>query len=97
MAEHLPFDAASPAGRRIWDVAARRRLSEADLTARVRSAEIVLLGEMHDNPDHHRLEAKVLSDFAARHDAPTVVFEMLDRRRQSTVDSCLAAQPGARR
>jgi len=77
----------------IWDVSARRRVSEAELTARVQAAEVVSVGETHDNPDHHRLEAALVRAFAATHHAPAVVFEMLDRERQPVVDRSLATHP----
>ncbi len=78
----------------IWDVAARRRVGEAELAARVRATDIVLVGETHDNPDHHQLQATLLHAFGETHDAPAVVFEMLDHEQQQTVDSTLRAHPG---
>jgi uncharacterized iron-regulated protein len=78
----------------IVDVAGARRVTEAELVARVQAAGIVLVGEIHDNPDHHRLQARLLHAFAATHPAPAVVFEMLDRDRQRAVDASLAAHPG---
>jgi uncharacterized iron-regulated protein len=78
----------------IWDVAARRRAAEAELVARVQAADIVLLGETHDNPDHHRLQADLLRAFAGRHDSPAVVFEMLDHAKQPVVDATLRDHPG---
>lgn len=78
----------------IWDVAARRSVGEAELAARVRAADIVLVGETHDNPDHHQLQAVLLRAFAGAHDAPAVVFEMLDHEQQQAVDATLSAHPG---
>jgi uncharacterized iron-regulated protein len=78
----------------IVDVAAQRRVSEAELIARVQAADIVLVGETHDNPDHHRLEAALLQAFSRAHHAPAVVFEMLNREQQPAIDASLAAHPG---
>ncbi len=78
----------------IMDVAAQRRVSEAELTARVQAADIVLVGETHDNPDHHRLEAALVEAFSAARHAPAVVFEMLNREQQPAVDASLATHPG---
>jgi uncharacterized iron-regulated protein len=78
----------------ILDVAGGRRMSEAELVSRVQAAGIVLIGEIHDNPDHHRLQAHLLQAFAATHAAPAVVFEMLDRDQQPAVDASLVAHPG---
>jgi len=77
----------------IVDVAAQRRVSEAELIARVRAADVVLVGETHDNPDHHRLEAALLQAFSTTHRAPAVVFEMLNREQQPAVDASIAAHP----
>ena len=78
----------------ILDVAGGRRVSEAELVARVQAADIVLVGEIHDNPDHHRLQARLLQAFSATHHAPAVAFEMLNRDQQSAVDASLVAHPG---
>lgn len=45
----------------------------AELLRRVDSADLVLLGEVHDNPVDHALRGALLRAFAARH--PAVVFE----------------------
>lgn len=45
---------------------------------RLAGARFVLLGERHDHPDHHRLQAWVIERMAARGRRPLVVLEMLD-------------------
>ncbi|MEN3793611.1 ChaN family lipoprotein [Fulvimarina sp. MAC3] len=48
------------------------------LVKAVKGARYVLLGEIHDNPDHHRLQASIIRDVAADEDRhPAVVFEMI--------------------
>jgi uncharacterized iron-regulated protein len=88
------LDADHPLAGVIWDVAARKRVAEADLTARIQAADIVLLGETHDNPDHHQLQAALLRSFSRTHSRPAVVFEMLNRDQQRTVEASLQAHPG---
>jgi len=44
-----------------------------ELLRRVGAADLVLLGEVHDNPIQHRLRGALLTSFGARH--PAVVFE----------------------
>jgi uncharacterized iron-regulated protein len=78
----------------IWDVAANKRIGEGELIARVRASDLLLVGETHDNPDHHILEARLIDAFAARHGSPAVVFEMVDRDKQGAVDASLSAHPG---
>ena len=62
---------------RIWDVAGARFLTPGDVVARAASADFVLLGEKHDNPDHHRLQAWLIARLALRGRQPAVVFEMI--------------------
>jgi uncharacterized iron-regulated protein len=42
------------------------------------SARYVLLGETHDNRDHHSLQAALLDEFLSQHTEAQVGFEMLD-------------------
>jgi uncharacterized iron-regulated protein len=61
---------------RIWDVAAARFIDPTTLTQRLASGRFVLLGEKHDNPDHHRLQAWVLQAMIEAGRRPAVGFEM---------------------
>jgi uncharacterized iron-regulated protein len=88
------LDVDHPLAGVIWDVSAGRRVGEADLAARVQAADLVLVGETHDNPDHHQLEAALIRAFAGTHEGPAVVFEMLDREKQETIDASLRSHPG---
>ena len=51
------------------------------------SARYVLLGETHDNPDHHRLQADIVADLARAGTTPSVVFEMIPERFGAALDS----------
>ncbi|HEY3190091.1 MAG TPA: ChaN family lipoprotein, partial [Solirubrobacteraceae bacterium] len=62
---------------RIWDVAARRFVDEPTVVAAITRARYVLLGEKHDNPDHHALQARLLRALTAAGRRPAVAFEML--------------------
>ncbi len=63
-------------GDRIVDTVTGVTLSPADVARRMRDAEIVLLGELHDNPHHHARRAALLAALGA----PTpVVVEHLPR------------------
>ncbi len=52
-------------------------------------ADMVLLGERHDNPDHHRLQAWIIDAIAGDKRRPRVVFEMIDAEKQRDVDRSL--------
>jgi uncharacterized iron-regulated protein len=49
-----------------------------DVVALARGARFVFLGELHDNPRHHALQAEILAALVAGGREPAVVFEMLD-------------------
>jgi uncharacterized iron-regulated protein len=53
----------------------------------------VLLGEKHDNPDHHRLQAWVLRALIAAGRRPAVAFEMLSHDEAPALADHLAAAP----
>ena len=78
---------------RIWDVRRARWVDEAALEAAIGRAHFVLLGETHDNPDHHLLEARLVRAIASTGRRPAVGFEMLDTEQQAKVDRAVATAP----
>ena len=52
----------------------------ADIAA---ARDFVLLGEKHDNPDHHRLQAWMIDALVARGRRPAIAMEMLDAEQAS--------------
>lgn len=66
--------ATHPLVGRIWDVDEARFVDEAGLVRALRTVDHVLLGEKHDNADHHRLQARVVRALAP----PVVAFEQLE-------------------
>jgi uncharacterized iron-regulated protein len=79
----------------IYRVADGRPVSEAELLAAASAADFVLIGERHDNRDHHRLQAKIVS--ALQQDARrqrAVAFEMISADRQLDIVEYLDAHPG---
>jgi uncharacterized iron-regulated protein len=77
----------------IWDVAAQRAIGEALLVERLAAHELLLLGEKHDNPDHHRLQARILNALVERGRRPAVAFEMLSVDVAPALAEALAADP----
>jgi len=71
----------------VYDVDAGRFLEEAEVWPRLAAADFLLLGETHDNAEHHRLQARILRRLA---DVPpgigAVAFEMLREDQQPLVD-----------
>ncbi|HET8899939.1 MAG TPA: ChaN family lipoprotein [Rhodanobacteraceae bacterium] len=79
---------------RIWQPATRTWANPQTLDQAIDAAHFVLLGETHDNPDHHRLQAQLLQRMvrAGRH--PAVAFEMLDLGQQPALDAWRAHANG---
>ena len=53
------------------------------------SAQVVLIGETHDHPTHHRVQADVIRELKPK----TVAFEMLDARHQPLLDRLYELPP----
>jgi uncharacterized iron-regulated protein len=77
----------------IWDAAAQRAIGEAQLIERLAAHELLLLGEKHDNPDHHRLQARILNALVERGRRPAVAFEMLSVDVAPALAEALADSP----
>jgi len=65
------------------------------IAVRARSAEVVYLGEVHDNAHHHAHQRRVLEAMLGAGARPVVAFEMLAADRQAAVDRALEAAGGA--
>ncbi len=78
---------------RIWDVRAGRFVDEPALDSALVAAPFVLLGETHDNPDHHLLQARLIRAIAASGRRPALAFEMLTTDQQPLVDASLSRAP----
>lgn len=78
----------------IWDAREHRPVTRAMLEAAAARADFVLLGETHDNPDHHRLQLELLEAIVRAGRRPAVALEQLDREHQAALDRARAARPG---
>lgn len=82
-----------PLAGRIFDVKTHAEQTPAQLIAELREARFVLLGERHDQPDHHALQAFVVSELVASGRRPAVAFEMLHEGQEKSVMDSLAMAP----
>ena len=92
-----PWRTTSGAGHdlvgQIWDVRENRFVTEMEVFDRASVAEFVLLGEKHDNPDHHILQSKVLAAMVERGRRPVVGFEMLTTDQAPALSQYLENHP----
>lgn len=66
---------------RIWDGRLQRFVTPEELFAGLRDARFLLIGEKHDNADHHRLQLSVLESLIAADAVSGAAFEMIDASR----------------
>jgi uncharacterized iron-regulated protein len=85
------LDASHPLVGRIWSARAGRFVDEAQVLGGLHG--YVLLGEKHDNPDHHALQARVLRSLVAAGRRPPVAFEMFDADDQAAIDLARREHP----
>lgn len=78
---------------RVWEVAVGKYVERRALDARLAHADFLLLGEKHDNPDHHRLQAEVLRSVIAAGRRPAVGFEMFTLDEADAVAKHLLRAP----
>ena len=79
-------DSDHPLAGRLWDVATQSFIDESELLRRAGSAEVLLLGEIHDNGEHHRLQLRVLQARLAAGARPALLMEQFDTDQQAALD-----------
>ncbi len=82
-----------PLAGRIWQPAGRRFVDARTVLAGLETARFVLLGEKHDNPDHHRIQAWLLDILYQRGRRPALAFEMLTTDQEAPLREHLSARP----
>lgn len=77
---------------RVYDTS-RRAFSDFEMMlADLARADVIVVGEQHDDPNTHRLEAAVLQGLMRRSVPVTVSFEMFERDVQQVLDDYLAGR-----
>jgi uncharacterized iron-regulated protein len=77
----------------IWDAARGQSVTSEQALARLAASDHVLLGEKHDNPEHHRLQAELLAELIRLGRRPALVLEMLDSEHAEPLARHLAGRP----
>lgn len=89
-----PLERSHPLVGKLWLPAENRFTSVDEVVARARAAQAVLLGETHDNPDHHALQAWMVRRITADGARPLVAFEMITPDQAPALRRHLAEHPG---
>jgi len=91
LADEAPRHGDHPMVGQLWwtgtagGTAAEIRASEA--MARLALADVVLLGEVHGNPDHHHGQLEVIRALASTGARPALAFEIFDLGDQDRIDA----------
>lgn len=72
---------------RVWDVGAEREISREALLRRASASRFVILGEVHDNPEHHGVQARILAAMLQAGRSPALVMEQFDHEHQVALDA----------
>jgi uncharacterized iron-regulated protein len=73
-----------------WRVGDRRHVAFSELVRQAREADIVLLGETHDNAAHHATQRRLLESLANK--TPALVMEQFDLEQQASLDAILRSK-----
>jgi uncharacterized iron-regulated protein len=91
-AEHLSQTPDAYVPERVYDTRALRFSDFEVMLASLATADIVLVGEQHDDPRTHRLESAILEGLLRRSRRPAVSLEMFERDAQPALDDYLAGR-----
>jgi uncharacterized iron-regulated protein len=73
-----------------WIVPGGGKITEAEVIAKAAKRPVVLLGEMHDNAEHHRWQLQTLAALHTARPDMVIGFEMFPRRVQKALDQWVA-------
>ncbi|MDA0999138.1 MAG: ChaN family lipoprotein [bacterium] len=90
----LAGGAPHPLEGKIYLPAEKKFISAGALIARMADAEILYLGERHDNPMHHALQLRILKEITKKGGKAAVAFEMFPRDTGPALADLLS-RPGA--
>lgn len=74
----------------IHDIKSGQELTPQQLAERLARASRVLVGEQHDNPDHHALQLWILQVLADRRPQGSLLLEMIKPDQQAAIDAVRA-------
>lgn len=82
--------APAPAGS-ILDVRQERTVDEAAVLQALRRARYRLLGELHDNPRHHAIRARLVDALGRAGLRPAIAFEQFDAQHGTSLERILSS------
>ena len=80
----LPLTSYTP--HRVYDTKHKKFLDFESFVSRLAKADLVFVGEQHDDPATHRMELAILEGIARRRDSVVLALEMFERDVQPLLD-----------
>jgi uncharacterized iron-regulated protein len=77
---------------RVYDTRRQAFSDFESMLADLSRADVIVVGEQHDDPNTHRLETAILDGLRRRGVSPAVSLEMFERDTQGTLDAYLAGK-----
>jgi uncharacterized iron-regulated protein len=68
--------------------------SARQIADRARTAEVVYIGELHDNAQHHLIQARILEAILATGSRPALAFEMIPESSQAALEAAMRSDAG---
>ncbi len=76
---------------KIWSTKSNEFIGPDELVAALGQANYILLGEKHDNPDHHSIQAWLVGNLLDNHRKLAVAFEMFAMDKKQILETFLAS------
>ncbi len=87
---HSTLDRDHPLVGKIWSVKQQKFITSDNLIQQLKNQPYIGLGEVHDNPDHHILQAWIIQQITAQSNRkPTIVLEMITQDKQPVLERFL--------
>lgn len=81
-----PADGEAQQSVKLWDVAGGRETDLGRVLPTIRDANLVLVGEQHDNRDHHAAQLRIIQTLHNAGKPIAVALEMIEHRLQPILD-----------
>ncbi|WP_027288443.1 ChaN family lipoprotein [Rhodovibrio salinarum] len=88
-----PLHRDHPLVGQVYDAAGEQPVDPATVAEATAKARFVILGERHDNPDHHALQAWLVQAMTAQGRTPALAFEMIDQSQTPALEAYLNDHP----
>lgn len=88
----VPVEPGAPWGLAMFDGTRGTVLTWHDLSQAVAWADVVVIGEQHDDPVAHQVQQAIVAESMARFPRTAVALEMLERPEQAQVDAYLRGE-----